>query len=55
MCDIFENMCNKFKETDDATNYVVDEDEYGGTYDRPWNLLKYRFENDRGETVQKGR
>ena len=55
MYDIFERIGNNYEMTDDATIFVMDEDEYGGTYERPWALEKYRHLNDRGETVKQGR
>ena len=55
MLDIFDKICNKFDETDDATIFIMEDAEYGGTYDRPWTSQKYRLLNARGETVQHGR
>ena len=54
MYDIMEKICNRYSESD-AMILIKENDEYGGTYDRPWTLLKYRLLNDREETVQHGR
>ena len=55
MQEIFEKICNRFKESDDATITIMGGYEFGGTYDRPWTSHKYKHLNDRGETVQHGR
>ena len=54
MYDIVDKLVNRYSETD-ALISIMENEEYGGTYDRPWNLHNYRLLNDRGETVQHGR
>ena len=47
-------ICNSYDQSDINT-VVLEKDEYGGTYDRPWIFARFRFLNDHGDTVHHGR
>ena len=49
-----EMISNRYSQAD-ALTAVMENCEYGGTYDRPWLSSNVRFLNDHGDTVRHGR
>ena len=54
MAEVYEMICNTYDQSD-AKIAVLENSEYGGTYDRPYIYSKFRLLNDHGETVHHGR
>ena len=54
MYNVIENSVNKSDKVG-SQSIVFEDNEYGGTYDRPWILSKLKYLNDQGEVIRLGR
>ena len=54
MLEVIEKIGNMYGHTD-LNIMLMENDEFGGSYDRPWVFSTVRYLNARGVTVQHGR